>query len=90
MVMAKTEILIKLPESIAQDAYVERLGVEGITDCICGLGLPGHVALSFNDQEPDRIEDIGALVLGVSLVEEEAKIVGIYAPVIGLDWKLPY
>lgn len=31
-----------------------------MTDCLCGMGLPGHVALSFDDEEPDTIEYLGA------------------------------
>lgn len=87
--MAQIELLIRLPESLTQDDYVERLGEEGMTDCICGLGVAGRVALSFDDDEPDCIEYVGALVLAVSMVEETAKIVAVSAPVLALEWKLP-
>jgi hypothetical protein len=60
-----------------------------MTDCICGLGQPGHVALSFDDDEPDCIDYVSALVLAVGTVEEEAKIVRLASPIIGLDWRLP-
>lgn len=74
---------------MSQDYYVERLGQEQITDCLCGLGLPGHVALSFDDEEPDTIEYLGGLLLGMSMIESEAKVVRIEAPLIGLRWALP-
>lgn len=41
--MAEIEILLRLPAGLAQDEVVERLSAEGMTDCACGLGLPGHV-----------------------------------------------
>lgn len=87
--MAAIEILLRLPAGLAQAEVVERLGAEGMTDCACGLGLPGHVALAHEDAEQDTSVYAEVFALAVAAVVPEADIVRVSMPAIGLDWRLP-
>jgi len=65
---------IKTP-STEIDAIVERLGKEGCTDALVGIGQEGLITLDFTREAPSAIEAINSALADVKRAIPEAQLV---------------
>ena len=68
------EFSIKSP-STEIDAIVERLGKEGCTDALVGIGREGLINLDFTRESPSAIEAVKSALADVKRAIPEAQLV---------------